>query len=36
VPYSYFDDENRKLNHNWLDNDLNDDESVVGFRDSSA
>jgi hypothetical protein len=36
VPYSYFDDENRKLNQNWIDNNWNDNWSFVAFRDSSA
>ena len=36
VPYSNFDDDNRKLNHNWIDNDWNDNWSFVAFCDSSA
>jgi hypothetical protein len=34
APYSYFDDGNRKLNHNWVDNKWNDNWSFVAFRDS--
>ena len=33
VPNSYFVDDNRKLNHNWLDNDWDSDWVFVAFRE---
>ncbi len=34
APYSYFDGDNRKLNHNWVDNPWDENWSFVAFRDS--